>query len=96
MLVRIQLGLLNLEIAVEVDVSKLMKEVEDYENRYRKRMSSFRSFDNINYDVLVAMAKAKYASNARTLTSQEIIEAKNKAIEQRNQYLSQLNTNKRK
>lgn len=77
---------------MEVDVSKLMKEVEDYENRYRKRMSSLRSFDNINYDVLVAMAKATYSSNSRTITSQEIIEAKNKAIEQRNQHLSRFTT----
>ena len=77
---------------MEADCSKLMKEVEDYENRYRKRMSTFRSFDNINYDVLVAMAKATYSSNSRTITSQEIIEAKNKAIEQRNQHLSRFTT----
>ena len=81
---------------MEVDVSKLMKEVEDYENRGRKRMSSLRSFDNINYDVLVAMAKATYSSNSRTITSQEIIEAKNKAIEQRNQHLSRFTTTYRR
>lgn len=81
---------------MEVDVSKLMKEVEEYESRYRKRISSYQAFVNINYDVLVAMAKANYSSSAKPITSAEILEAKNKAIEQRKQYLSQLTIQKRK
>ena len=88
---------------MEVDVSKLMKEVEDYENRYENKyigsMAARRIAAALGESsmeaVLISLKQSvsdKYAKTAKPITSSAIIEAKNKAIEQRNQHLSRFTT----
>ena len=67
---------------MEVDVSKLMKEVEDYENRYENKY--------------VGSLAAMRIAAALLEPSMEAVLISLKQIEHLNQHLNQLNTNRRK